>query len=96
MGFNNRCVFCERQPVAKNEQGFSTCRVHKTESLPDMKCVCGQVLSIKESKYGAFFLCMDCGPISLKKAFDINPPVQPKVKEAPREITVRSDETDFL
>jgi len=93
---NSDCVFCSRQAVTKNPQGFSACVAHKEEDLPEMKCACGEVLSVKESKYGAFFLCMDCGPVSLKKALSMNE-VQPTQKaSSPREITLTSDEVDFL
>ncbi|MBU0472455.1 MAG: hypothetical protein KKF89_03820 [Nanoarchaeota archaeon] len=92
---NSDCVFCSRQAITKNEQKLPTCNIHKKETLPDMKCVCGEYLMIKESKYGPFFICMNCGPVSIRKALSINP-IKPKVQEKPREITVRSDEVDFL
>ncbi|MFC2134065.1 hypothetical protein ACFLTH_05555 [Bacteroidota bacterium] len=91
------CVFCGRQAVRKNKQNFPVCITHKEDSLPDMKCVCGEFLTIKESKYGAFFLCADCGHVSLKKAMSVNEVQLKQSKDkTPKEITMRSDEVDFL
>ena len=89
----SNCVFCGRQAVSKNEQKFPVCVVHKKQAMQDMKCVCGQILSIKESKYGPFFLCFDCGPVSINKAMNMN---EVKTESEIREITMRSDEVDFL
>lgn len=107
----NRCPFCEKQSTTENIQGIPTCSVHKKEELLDFKCVCGEWLDIKKGKYGAFFLCMNCGPISLSKALEINPikprqePKQTEKNESSskkkpadkekREITIRSDEMWF-
>ncbi|NQU98828.1 hypothetical protein HQ533_05135 [Candidatus Woesearchaeota archaeon] len=90
------CIFCRQQAIAKNEQGFATCNMHKKEVLPEMNCACKEILSIKNGKYGAFFICANCGPISLKKALSINPLVETEKKAVPKEITIRSDEIDFL
>ena len=89
----NECIFCGGQAVSKNKQNFPVCVVHKKEELPDMKCACGEFLLTKESKYGPFFICLECGPVSLKKALSIN---EVKAETKPREITLRSDEVDFL
>jgi predicted RNA-binding Zn-ribbon protein involved in translation (DUF1610 family) len=92
MGYSD-CIFCRRQAVVKNTQGFPVCVVHRSEALPDMNCVCGNGLSVKDGKYGAFFLCPDCGPISLKKVLDIN---LVEKESPPREITMTSDEMDLM
>ena len=93
----SNCVFCSGQAISKNEQKFPVCIVHKKQEFPDMKCACGEFLFVKESKYGAFFLCSNCGPVSVKKAVSMND-VQPtkKSENTVTEITVRSDEVDFL
>ncbi len=88
------CVFCNRPATIRNKERFAVCRDHKDQSMPDMKCVCGEMLTQKESKYGPFFICPSCGPISLKKAMGVNT-VQVKPSQ-PRIITVRSDELDFI
>lgn len=95
MAFNNSCVFCSKTATVKNKQGFAVCPIHKEEEFPDMKCACGSFLNVKTSRYGAFFLCPDCGPISLGKAFSMNE-VKLKNNEQKKEITLRSDEVDFL
>jgi len=92
----SNCTFCGGQAVNKNQQKFPVCIVHKTQEYPDMKCACGEYLLIKESKYGPFFLCMDCGPVSVNKAKSMNDFIVSEEKKGPTEITVRSDEVDFI
>lgn len=65
------CPFCGGSATSKNEQGLPVCRNH-TKAEINLKCVCGEYLDVKESKYGTFFLCMNCGSVSAKKAFEIN------------------------
>ncbi|MAG38976.1 hypothetical protein CMO90_02705 [Candidatus Woesearchaeota archaeon] len=91
----NNCLFCSRQAIIKNEQGFYVCNIHKKEILQDINCVCNEILSIKNGRYGTFFLCSNYGPISLKKALSINQ-IEPKQKSQQKEITIRSDEVDFI
>ncbi len=63
-----QCYFCDKNALSKNSQGILVCEKHKNQSVAAKKCICGETLSIKESKWGAFFLCKNCGPISLTKA----------------------------
>lgn len=68
------CIFCSERAICMNEQNLPTCTKHKHE-LVDMnkvKCSCGDFLDIKEGKYGSFFLCMNCGPMSIAKIKEIN------------------------
>lgn len=74
----NRCPFCQRQATTENYQGVPTCLEHKKEELLDLKCACGEYLDIKKGKYGAFFLCMNCGPVSFAKGLEMNPPTLKK------------------
>lgn len=106
------CPFCGKTALSKNEQGVAVCKVHTKTNLQDMKCMCGQWLEIKKGKWGAYAMCESCGSMNLKKAFEINDGPEPakvtgedsktksrpspKSKPKPREITVRSDELDFL
>lgn len=62
------CAFCGGKAFSENSQGFAVCNAHKTKVMEDKKCVCGEYLDVKKSKWGAFFLCSKCGPISLSKA----------------------------
>jgi len=66
------CPFCGKLATTKNSQGVETCIDHKSKSMDGMVCSCGSVLQPKEGKYGAFFLCFNCGPISMKKALEMN------------------------
>lgn len=63
-----RCYFCDKTALSENSQGLPACKDHKDKVLEDKKCACGEYLDIKKSKWGAFFLCSHCGPISLKKS----------------------------
>ena len=61
------CPFCDKGAFVKNSQSIPVCKEHK-DSLMEVKCTCGEYLEPKEGKYGAFFLCSNCGIISKKKA----------------------------
>jgi|SRR3989338_4750388 len=66
------CPFCGKQASQQNEQGVVVCVQHRNTDLPDMKCLCGSYLDLRNGKYGAFFSCMKCGNINMKKALEIN------------------------
>ena len=96
------CPFCEKHGTTLNEQGIPTCSDHKGRSL-ELKCVCGQWLDIKKGKWGAYAQCIRCGNMNLKKALEMHVPEKPAEEKkdptkphVPTEITVRSDEVDFL
>lgn len=65
------CVFCGSNARYENPQGFTVCADHKSKEMEAMRCACGDWLDIRKSKWGAFFTCTKCGPISLKKAMDV-------------------------
>jgi hypothetical protein len=67
-----KCPFCNLQSIYTNKQGFAVCKDHKDSILNDMKCVCGDYLDLRKSKYGMFFTCMNCGAMSQTKVFSIN------------------------
>jgi hypothetical protein len=62
------CAFCGKIALCKNSQGLTVCSDHTKKVLEGKKCACGEIMQVKESKWGAFFLCKNCGPVSLKKA----------------------------
>jgi len=62
------CAFCGKTALCKNPQGLTVCQQHSKNILEGKKCACGETMQVKESKWGAFFLCKNCGPVSLKKA----------------------------
>ncbi len=81
------CPFCDKHATTKNRQNIPVCRAHINESLEDIKCTCGRMLEIKESKYGPFFVCSSCGAISFKKGMEIrditsNPNVKVQVRNS--------------
>ena len=100
------CPFCGKQGVTQNTQGVPVCLQHKNEKLSDLKCICGSYVDIKTGKWGAYASCMKCGNVNLKRVLEMNPAQkaqekppqqkQPERKAEKKEITVRSDELDFL
>ena len=65
------CPFCGEQATVKNGQGLPTCTRHQGKEI-NLKCACGDYLDVKEGKYGTFFTCMACGPVSWHKAWEFN------------------------
>jgi len=66
------CPFCGMQAYSKNKQNVPCCTKHKELALPDLKCICGGWLDQRESKFGVFFTCMKCGPVSFTKMLVVN------------------------
>lgn len=66
------CPFCATQAYSKNRQGVPVCRNHVGTDLPDLKCICGGWLDQRESKFGVFYTCMRCGPVSFRKMMEVN------------------------
>jgi hypothetical protein len=73
------CPFCGGQAFAKNEQGVPCCTKHKHLKMPDVKCICGRWLDQRESKFGVFYTCMECGTVSFSKMMSVN---ADKIREA--------------
>lgn len=65
------CLFCGQRSTSENPQGLPVCRHHKNDEI-NLKCVCGEWLDVKKGKYGAFFVCMNCGPVNYRKGLEIN------------------------
>lgn len=105
------CPFCEKSATAKNSQDVPVCQAHKKMLLPDLKCSCNSYLDLKKGKFGAYFNCMNCGNMNMKKALSLNPnfkvnanaPVNEAIvktvnkpsKRDKKEITITSDEVDI-
>jgi len=103
------CPFCGKTATTQSCEKVPVCLKHRDSRLPAMKCVCGEYLDLRTGKFGAYFNCMRCGNVSFSKAMEMNvipddvkvvdksPKETVEKKEyKPREITVRSDEVDFL
>ena len=105
------CPFCDRQATNLNSQGIPVCVKHRNAKLSDMRCACGELLDIRQGKFGVFFSCMSCGSQSMSKVFSINEvkyvsgtpkqetPSAPKKnfnRRKPKEITIRSDDPRFF
>lgn len=65
------CPFCGDKSTIKNHQGLPVCNKHRHEEII-LKCACGDSLEVKESKFGAYFFCEQCGNIGYKKGLEIN------------------------
>jgi hypothetical protein len=68
----DKCPFCYKRAIAKNKQGLYVCNDHKNTILKNIKCVCGEVLELRNGKYGPYFYCFNCGNMSLKKGLKFN------------------------
>jgi hypothetical protein len=90
-----KCPFCGAQALSTTKQGVPCCKDH-TDRMLELKCVCGEWLEMKKSKWGPFFVCVNCGTVSFRKAMEMNEGSFQKEKPKPREMTVRSDELDFF
>jgi hypothetical protein len=75
-----KCPFCEKQGLVKNNQGLVVCTAHKETGIPEVKCVCGSYLDMKEGKFGPYFNCINCGNINLKKGLEMLTSMQEKKK----------------
>ncbi len=68
----SQCPYCGKDAYSKNPQGIPVCNDHKNQATPDLRCMCKGYLDIRESKFGVFFTCMDCGAVSWSKMMEIN------------------------
>jgi len=66
------CPFCGKNALTINKQHIPVCNNHKTSTLDEMKCICGEILELKSGKYGIYFTCIDCGNINSLKVFETN------------------------
>jgi len=85
----DKCPFCGRQALIKNAQGIPTCQEHKSKTLDNLKCMCGEYLLIQEGKYGVFFNCFKCGNVNMKKALEINSHIIAKAMDSEKKVEVQ-------
>ncbi len=83
----SECPFCGKQSTVQNNQGIPVCARHKDSILNDMKCVCREYLDLAHGKYGAYFTCINCGNISMKKALSMNNVVDMSKKQVSKTIS---------
>ena len=84
------CPFCQKQATAMNSQDIPVCSNHKEEILDNLKCVCGSILEMLHGKFGAFFKCINCGNMNLKKVMEFNT-IKAKDNENSRNYSKKSD-----
>ena len=66
-----QCPFCSKPAMSISCQKVPVCKNHVDAKLPEIKCTCGSWLEMREGKWGPFFLCLRCGPVSFKKAIEM-------------------------
>ena len=66
------CSFCSKTAIFRNNDGFPVCKDHKEKSFDSMRCLCGKVMDVKRGKFGSFFVCPVCGPMTFSKVLEIN------------------------
>lgn len=72
----------------------------------EIMCTCGSWLELRDGKYGTFFLCENCGPISKSKALQMKEitaeqvkeetKTEETVKEEPKEINITTDDAEYF
>jgi hypothetical protein len=67
-----RCPFCKKQATSTNSDGMPVCYEHKNESMPLLKCMCGETLDMMTGKFGVFFKCIRCGIVRKNRALEMN------------------------
>lgn len=77
-GYNQNCVFCGGFATQTTKEGLLVCRNHNNSQLNEQKCACGKVLELKSGKYGAYFNCLVCGNVNVKKGLQDTAPTQTK------------------
>ena len=77
---SQKCAACGNPATTKNSEEIPSCR-HHIKLTHNMKCVCGTPLDTRESKYGTFFTCTNCGVISYAKALSINNLPLPRIED---------------
>ena len=95
------CPFCPKPAIAQNTQGVPTCNAHKEQQLPDIKCMCGSWLELRQGDWGPYFNCTKCGNLSFAKGMSRGVPAAtpgnaaPSKQHTPTHQVVRSDDPRF-
>lgn len=66
------CAFCGKLAIARNKERVPVCEAHRSSKLEDVRCGCGRLMHLKDGKWGPFFVCPACGPVSFEKARERN------------------------
>ena len=77
------CPFCGKRATFENKDGLLVCLDHKNESMPLIRCACGDILEQRAGKFGPYFNCMACGNISFAKAMELKAMQVPKKEKKP-------------
>src|SRR3989338_2481836 len=66
------CPWCQGVALTENSQKVPVCLKHKDNYFENVKCSCGKFVDLMNGKFGSFFICINCGIISMKKALEVN------------------------
>jgi hypothetical protein len=90
-----KCPFCNNTATTESSQGLPVCSNHKKNELPDIRCACGSWLEIKKGKWGAYFNCINCGNINLKKGLELSSNTKQKTDKS-KATTIKSDDIGII
>ncbi len=63
-----KCIICGGMSTVYNSQQLPVCKKHADFEALELRCpVCKSHLDIRKGKFGSFFTCISCGPISVHK-----------------------------
>ena len=88
-------VICNNTATTESSQGLPVCSNHKKNELPDIRCACGSWLEIKKGKWGAYFNCINCGNINLKKGLELISNTKQKTDKS-KATTIKSDDIGII
>ncbi len=89
----NKCPFCGRDAFSQNSQKIPVCKDHKDTMMKDMKCACGSWLDMREGKFGVFYTCLNCGPVNMNKALEVNNPMENSLYKVQKKTQTKVSET---
>jgi hypothetical protein len=103
----DKCPFCQQLAFSTNIQGIPVCKNHQHSEMGEVKCICGEVLDMRQGKFGVFFTCMSCGPMNMRKVLEINTikdvskhgaitAHRAKQEKTQKTMTVRSDDPRYF
>ena len=79
------CPLCGRTAIVRNAQGMPVCTDHKNAQISASCPNCRASLDLRDGKFGKFYLCDKCGPISTSKA--VVAPISPTPTSNPSQKT---------
>lgn len=82
-GRQDTCPFCGKNATVTTGEGLLVCSDHRNDSLPFIRCTCGEILEQRAGKFGPYFNCFSCGNISFAKGMELKAMQVPKKSPKP-------------